>query len=346
LPAGSQPAALSQLSRQSNSGGTAGAFGPALGFAPDPDDAPAQKAIYDAVVPTEPLDALMRSMQPYYSHSVWASAYGGYAKLTGSTDIGSPTATTYGGGLASGVDYRLGPNTVAGFAVGGGGTSWSLSGGDGGGQSSIFQVGAYASQRFGNAYLSGAVAYAFDWMNTNRDVTSPEVANLTASFLASGPTGRLETGYRFVTPAMGITPYVASEFSALRTPSYSETTASGAQGYALSYSAQTTLNGREEVGIWIDKALLLDSNSTLLLRGRVGYAYDWWNDDNLTAQFATLPTQSFTMTGITPPNNVGLASIMSEIRYPNGVSLSTKIDGEFASGSYSFAGTGTFRYSW
>jgi uncharacterized protein with beta-barrel porin domain len=183
-------------------------------------------------------------------------------------------------------------------------------------------------------------------MNTNRDVTSPEVANLTASFLASGPTGRLETGYRFVTPAMGITPYVASEFSALRTPSYSETTASGAQGYALSYSAQTTLNGREEVGIWIDKALLLDSNSTLLLRGRVGYAYDWWNDDNLTAQFATLPTQSFTMTGITPPNNVGLASIMSEIRYPNGVSLSTKIDGEFASGSYSFAGTGTFRYSW
>ena len=40
-------------------------------------------------VPTEPLDALMRSMQPYYSHSVWASAYGGYAKLTGSSDIGS-----------------------------------------------------------------------------------------------------------------------------------------------------------------------------------------------------------------------------------------------------------------
>jgi fibronectin-binding autotransporter adhesin len=371
LPTGSQAGALSQLSGQSNSGGavsasamqnsfsttllnpnigsrggSAGAFGPALGFAPDPDDAPAQKAIYDAVVPTEPLDALMRSMQPYYSHSVWASAYGGYAKLTGNSDIGSPTATTYGGGLASGIDYRLGPNTVAGLAVGGGGTSWSLSGGDGGGLSNIFQVGAYASQRFGNAYLSGALAYAFDWMNTNRNVTMPEVANLTANFLASGPTARLETGYRFVTPEMGITPYVASEFSALRTPTYSESTASGAQGYALSYDAQTTINGREEVGLWIDKALQLESNSTLLLRGRVGYAYDWWNNDNLTAQFASLPTQSFTMTGITPPTSVGLASLMSEVRYPNGVSLSTKIDAEFASGSYSFTGTGTFRYSW
>ena len=98
--------------------------------------------------------------------------------------------------------------------------------------------------------------------------------------------------------------------------------------------------------MWVDKSLQLESNSTLTLRGRVGYAYDWWNNDNLTAQFISLPTQSFTTAGITPPNNVGLASLMSEVRYPNGVSLSAKFDGELASGSYSLAGTGTFRYSW
>ena len=52
------------------------------------------------------------------------------------------------------------------------------------------------------------------------------------------------------------------------------------------------------------------------------------------------------MAGITPPANIGLVSLMSEIKYPNGVSLSLKLDGEFAQGSYSLAGTGTFRYSW
>jgi uncharacterized protein with beta-barrel porin domain len=145
---------------------------------------------------------------------------------------------------------------------------------------------------------------------------------------------------------MGITPYIASEFSALHTPSYSETTASGAQGFALSYSAQTSTNGRAEVGLWTDKSFQLDTYSTLWLRGRIGYAYDWWSNDNFTAQFVSLPTESFTMTGITPPNNVGLLSLMSEIKYPNGLSLGTKFDAELASGSYSFAGTATFQYRW
>ncbi len=52
------------------------------------------------------------------------------------------------------------------------------------------------------------------------------------------------------------------------------------------------------------------------------------------------------MPGITPPSNIGLVSLMSEIRYRNGVSFGIKLDGEFATGAYSLAATGTFRYSW
>ena len=66
----------------------------------------------------------------------------------------------------------------------------------------------------------------------------------------------------------------------------------------------------------------------------------------LTANFLSLPTSSFTMPGITPPANLGLVSGMAEIRYRNGVSFGVKLDGEFASGAYSIAGTGTLRYSW
>ena len=327
-------------------GGTPGGFGSPLGFAPETPLTPEEQAAYDAVTPHEPFDALMRSLNTYYNHSVWASAYGGYGKLTGDSSLGSPTATTGGGGVASGIDFRFGPDTVLGFALDGGGTSWSLSAGMGGGTSDIFQAGIYGSQRFGNAYLSASLAYAVDWMKTNRNIITPAVANLTANFTANGPTGRLEGGYRFGEPDFGVIPYVAGEISALLTPSYSETTASGTPGSELSYASQTVTNERAEIGSWVEKVFHLDNASTLWLRARAGYAHDWWSNDNFTAQFLSLPTQSFTMSGITPPANLGLASLMSEIQYPNGISLSAKFDAELGQNAYSFAGTGTFRYSW
>ena len=91
--------------------------------------------------------ALMKSLNQGYTHSVWASVYGGYASVTGASNVGSPTAITRGGGIASGIDYRFGRDTVVGFALGGGQTGWSLSNGLGGGTSDIFQAGLYGSQR-------------------------------------------------------------------------------------------------------------------------------------------------------------------------------------------------------
>jgi autotransporter-associated beta strand protein len=326
----------------------AGGFGPVLGFAPEIPQTPEEQAAYSAVTPRNPLDAVARAMNPTYSysHNVWASAYGGYSSVSGDTTIGSSTATTRGGGVASGVDFRVGPDTVLGFALGGGGTSWSLSNGISSGTSDIFQAGFYGSQRLGNAYISGSIAYAYDHLKDNRTTTTMPVANLTSSFNLNGATGRLEGGYRFDMKDIGVTPYGAAQFSAMRSPAYSETTASGAPGFGLTYAAQTTTNVRGEAGVWVDKTLVVNDTSTLLLRGRVAYAHDWWSNDFLSASFIALPTQSFTAVGITPPANLALLSAMSEFRLKNGVSLGLKVDGEIASGAYSIAGTGTFRYSW
>jgi autotransporter-associated beta strand protein len=326
-------------------GGATGAYGPALGFAPEIPNTPEEQAAYDAVAPRSPLDALMKSLDQGYTHSVWASVYGGYASVTGAANIGSPTAITRGGGIASGIDYRFGRDTVVGFGLGGGQTAWSLSSGLGSGTSDIFQAGIYGSQRLGNAYVSGSLAYALDVMNTNRtDAVSS--TNLTAKFNANGITGRVESGYRFGTPDLGITPYLAGQFSALETPAYSETATSGSSAVALSYQSQVTTDIRGEAGVWGDKAFRLQDDSTLWLRGRVGYAHDWWNNNFLSANFLSLPTSSFTMAGVTPPANLALASVMTEIRNRNGLTFGVKFDGEFSSGAYSLAATATLRYSW
>jgi len=330
----------------SRAGVVTGAYGPVLGFAPETPQTPEEQAAYNAVTPQAPLDTLMRSLKTENSYSAWGSVYGGYSKIDGNTSVGSQTATTDGVGLAAGIDMRLGTDTVVGFALGGGGTSWGLSNNLGGGTSDIFQAGFYGSQRFGNAYLSGALAYAFDQFRVNRNVTSPAAANLTANFDGNGVTGRIEGGYRWGSEDIGLTPYVAGQFSALRTPSYSETTASGASGFALAYAAQTATNERAELGTWLDMTMHLEDERTMRLGLRVAYAHDWWSNNSLTANFTTLPTSSFSMTGVTPPTNIGLVSLLSEYRYNTHVSLGLKLDGELSTEGYSIAGTGTFRYSW
>jgi uncharacterized protein with beta-barrel porin domain len=47
-----------------------------------------------------------------------------------------------------------------------------------------------------------------------------------------------------------------------------------------------------------------------------------------------------------PAKNSALVSAGSELRLANGVTLSSKFDGELARHSQTYAGTGTVRYTW
>ena len=59
--------------------------------------------------------------------SVWGSAYGGGSNTSGNAALGSNDATARAFGFAVGADYRLSRDTLAGFALAGGGTNFSVS---------------------------------------------------------------------------------------------------------------------------------------------------------------------------------------------------------------------------
>ena len=103
---------------------------------------------------------------------------------------------------------------------------------------------------------------------------------------------------------------------------------------------------RAEVGVWLDRTTLLANGSSVYLLGSAGYAHDWWTNPALTAQFVSLPSTSFTASGITPPANLALVTGMTEWRNRDGLSFGVKFDGEFSASSMSYAGTATFRYRW
>jgi outer membrane autotransporter protein len=231
---------------------------------------------------------------------------------------------------------------VAGFAFAGGGTDWSLAQGLGGGKSDAFQAGLYGATRWGPAYLAAAFAFTNHWMSTDRFAVGD---HLTANFNAQSYGGRLEGGYRFGTPYGGITPYAAIQAQSFHTPGYTETDAI-ANGFALTFNGRDATDTRTELGTRFDRVLALYSNAVLALRGRVAWAHDRVSDPTLLPVFQALPGASFIVDGATPAKNSALTSAGAELRLANGVTLLAKFDGEFASHSSTYAGTGTVRYRW
>ena len=155
---------------------------------------------------------------------------------------------------AVGADYRFSPFTIAGFALAGGGTNFSLANGFGTGRSDLFQAGAFIRHTVGPAYLSGALAYGWQDVTTDRTVTIAGVDQFRA-FNANAWSGRVEGGYRFVTPWMvGVTPYAAGQFTTFDLPAYAEQAIVGANTFALAYGAKNVTASRSELGLRTDKS--------------------------------------------------------------------------------------------
>ena len=73
-------------------------------------------------------------------------------------------------GAAVGVDYRLSPSTLVGFALAGGGTNFAVASGLEADVPHLFQAGAFIRQRQGRVYFSAALAYGWQDVTTERSV--------------------------------------------------------------------------------------------------------------------------------------------------------------------------------
>jgi uncharacterized protein with beta-barrel porin domain len=276
--------------------------------------------------------------------NVWAASYGGSRTTNGNDSLGSNRTTDRVFGMAVGASYLLSPNTLAGFAVAGGGTNFSVANG-GTGRSDLFQAGVFIKHTAGPAYVLGALAYGWQDITTDRTVTVAGSDQLRARFNANAFSGRLEGGYRFATPWLGVTPYAAGQFINVALPAYAEQVVSGANTFALSYGAKTATASRSELGLRADKSYAL-TNAILMLRGRAAWAHDFNTDRTAAAAFQTLPTTSFIVNGAAQASDAALTTASAEVRWINGFSLAATFEGEFSSVTRSYAGKGVARYTW
>ncbi len=279
--------------------------------------------------------------------SVWAAGFGGSQTTDGNGPLGSNTATSRVFGTAVGADYLLSPRTIMGFALAGGGTNFSVANG-GTGRSDLFQAGAFVKHTVGSAYISGALAYGWQDITTNRTVTIAGIDQLQARFNANAWSGRVEGGYRFVAPwigGIGITPYAAGQFTTFDLPAYAESVLTGANTFALAYGARSVTDTRSELGIRTDKSFAMQS-AVLTLRSRFAWAHDFNPDRSIGATFQALPGASFVVNGAAQASDSALTTASAEMKWINGWSAAATFEGEFSDVTRSYAGKGVARYAW
>ena len=170
---------------------------------------------------------------------------------------------------------------------------------------------------------------------------------LRANFNANAWSGRVEGGYRFVTPwmAMGLTPYAAGQFVTFDLPTYAEQAIAGANTFALTYTGKSVTDTRSELGLRTDKSFAMQ-NGIFTLRGRAAWAHDFNTDRSITPTFQTLPGASFVVNGAAPAHDAALVTASAEMKWLNGFALAATFEGEFSDVTRSYAGKGVARYAW
>ncbi len=289
--------------------------------------------------------APLLSAQPVNRWSVWGAAYGGSESIGGNAVVGSQDTTARVWGVVAGADYKVSPDTLLGFAVAGGGTSFTLANALGQGSSDLFQAGAFGRHNFGPAYISAALAYGWHDVTTNRTVALAGFDQLQGRFKAETFSARFEGGYRFATPMIGITPYAAAQVISFNLPAYAEQSLLGSGLFALNYAAQTTTATRTELGLRSDKSFAMQ-DAVLTLRGRAAWAHDYNPDRAVTAIFQALPGASFVVNGARGDPDGALVSAGAEMKWLNGFSLAATFEGEFSGNTTSYSGKGVARYTW
>jgi uncharacterized protein with beta-barrel porin domain len=296
---------------------------------------------------------LAQSYDPRWN--VWAAGFGGSQTTDGNAAVGSSSATSRIAAAAVGADYRFSPDTIAGFAMAGGGTNYVIANGLGSGHSDLFQAGAYMRHTVGQAYITGALAYGWQDVTTNRTLMLAGLDQLQARFNANAISGRLEGGYRLVSPWMGvgITPYAGGQFTTVSLPAYAEQAIIGTNNFALAYGAKSVTDPRTELGLRSDRSWAMTDTMTgsmtdaiLTLRGRLAWAHDYDTDRSIGATFQTLPGASFIVNGAAQSADKALTTAAAELKWRNGFSVSGTFEGEFGSNVASYAGKGVARYQW
>ncbi|MDH6263622.1 autotransporter outer membrane beta-barrel domain-containing protein [Bradyrhizobium sp. BR13661] len=281
--------------------------------------------------------------------SIWAAGFGGSQTATDGSGSSARSFAT-----AVGADYALSPQTRIGFALAGGGTGFANSFSSG--RSDLFQAGSFVRHSIGAAYVATALAYGWQAISSDHQVTPAGSDQLNSAVNANAYSGRIESGYRIATPWLGMTPYAAGQVTMFRLSDYTAQPAYAADQSAPS-SSNSFIDSRSELGLRTSTSFAL-AGSLFDLRGRFAWAHDFSATQSMPAVFQAITGQrsgqvssqasgqGFVIGSTALAPNSVLAGVALELRGTNGWSASANFDSELSNLVRAYTGKAVVRYAW
>jgi len=295
-----------------------------------------------------------KTCDPARNWSAWGNGFGGQQWLNADAGTAAPAAQSGILGGAVGGDYRVGPDTLLGIAVGLSDSSYWVGATGANGRATGFHVGLYSLQEWEGFYLNATAAYSRFDGNTTRAIagigtTETAKSNAIANQLA----GRVEVGRPFVLNPdepgrYSVTPFAALQPVQLWTPGYTESsvTASGAPGvFALSYQPQSTTSLPLFLGAQFDAATEIRSRPVAAWV-RAAWVHEFLADRSVTAGFTILPGGTFTVDGAKAAYNA--ARLDMGVKYAVGEQTLLYANGgaELSNRGQTIGGTIGLRFVW
>lgn len=279
---------------------------------------------------------------PFYS--VWGSAYGSYGRTGGDAAIGSAKRTIDDAHLATGIDIRLLPGTVAGVAVSGGKARASLPGLIGKIDADVFQAGLYGMTQLGPVKFGGALSYARLENDVSRGIPALG-SSLSSSYATTAWSGRLQASAALLGwNGFTVSPLAAIQATRAHSPVVVEANWAGANAGALALGGRSDVTARSELGLQLDADTVLGS---VPVTGyvRAAWGHYFRRDADLTASLIGLPGVSFTATGAEADRNSALLSAGLNARLSERVTFGLNLDGELSANSSRLGGSARIRVS-
>ncbi|MDP1749882.1 MAG: autotransporter domain-containing protein [Reyranella sp.] len=294
------PQALAVLSGDSASVGQSAALSAGNQFASMMTDRVVTRRNEELACYDHPAEAQACQAPPDWS--AWSAGFGGAQWLNANATTGAAASQQSVGGGAFGGDYRAGPDTLVGFAVGASTLGYSMSANGASGQATGTHIGVYGLHDWRTFYVNAAMVFSrFDGSLTRQITGIGTTETERSSAVATQLGGRVEIGRPFAVGQASITPFAALQPSQFWQPATAETgtTANGGPGvFALSYQAQSTTSLPSFLGAQIDGRTEIDSRAASAWL-RLAWVHEFMTARPVTAGFSGLPGSQFTVDGAT-----------------------------------------------
>ncbi|MBS0548343.1 MAG: autotransporter domain-containing protein [Proteobacteria bacterium] len=281
----------------------------------------------------------------------WAQGFGSAGRVDANPTLGTARVNMTTGGGATGIDVHLNPNFLVGLTLGTASSGYVLADTASSGTASSVVFGVYSGYSNGPAYLDAALAYGYGSFTTQRFVSTGTMnERINGATDGSQYGGQLEGGWRFALGQSTLTPFAGLAVQALRQNGYTETsrdTVTGNPGIlSLIVQPQTTVSVRSTLGGQFGTSFQANDDTTLSPRLRLGWAHEFNTERTSTAALNLLPGATFTVTGAPPAADALIIGLGLDIDLSKMIRVFAQFDGDFASTTASWGGSGGIRLFW